>query len=291
MKLNDISEVPQFLAIGHVTHDLVNGKIRVGGAALYSTITAHRLGKRAALLTSFGEDYVGADALEGISKKVIPSRQTSTFRNLYRNGERAQIVYSAADFLDAQKLPPLWKNAGIVYLCPVLHEIPQEANGFSSQSLLSLAPQGLMRSWNGEGRIMRHRWEGFETLLRNTQAVIFSEKDIEGNEDQINLFKKVSPLVIVTRARQGVSIYLPDRTLTLGTYPAEEVDPTGAGDCFGAAFLIRYTETLDIRDAAMFASCVGSFVVEREGINGIPGREAVYARMETFSLSCREEPV
>ena len=41
-----MSEIPDFLAVGHVTHDHVeSGKIRLGGAALYSSLTAHRLGK------------------------------------------------------------------------------------------------------------------------------------------------------------------------------------------------------------------------------------------------------
>ena len=63
-----MSEIPEFLAVGHVTHDHVEaGRIRLGGAALYSSLTAHRLGKRAAVLTSYGKDFVGREAIEGIA--------------------------------------------------------------------------------------------------------------------------------------------------------------------------------------------------------------------------------
>ena len=69
--------------------------------------------------------------------------------------------------------------------------------------------------------------------------------------------------------------------------PLEEIkDPTGAGDCFGAAFLVRYAETGDIEEAGRFASCVGSFVVEKEGIEGIPVRETVEERMRKEEIFC-----
>ncbi len=63
-------------------------------------------------------------------------------------------------------------------------------------------------------------------------------------------------------------------------FESEEVDATGAGDVFGAAFLLRYYETKDAVESAIFASCAASFVVEKEGVEGIPCREEVEKRME-----------
>ena len=41
-----LSEIPEFLAVGHVTHDHVeSGKVRLGGAALYSSLTAQPIGQ------------------------------------------------------------------------------------------------------------------------------------------------------------------------------------------------------------------------------------------------------
>lgn len=275
--------------MGHVTHDLVNGETRLGGAALYSALTSHRMGKRTAVFTSHGDAYAGKGALNGVAASVLPAPETSTFRNLYGEEGRTQFVYRKAADLDLTSLPPAWGASPIVYLCPVLHEVPIDAAVSFPGSTIGVAPQGWMRDWDREGRIRSRRWDGFRDLLRRAQMVIVSEKDIEGNEDLVEAFRPLTPIVIVTRAHEGAILFMGERKLILGAYPARERDPTGAGDCFGMAFLIRYAETGDAREAARFASCVGSLVVEGEGIHGIPSRGAVQERMERCSVACRED--
>ena len=46
-----------FVAIGHVTLDQTPRGTRPGGAAYYTAMTAHRLGLRVGLLTSYGPDF------------------------------------------------------------------------------------------------------------------------------------------------------------------------------------------------------------------------------------------
>lgn len=273
-----------FLAVGHVTHDRVDGKIRLGGAALYSALTAARMGKQVAVFTSYGEDFVGEGTLDGISAIVRRAEKTSTFKNIYTRNERIQHVYEMAEDLDPEALPPPWRNSRVVYVCPVLHEVPPEMVELFPQSLLGIAPQGFFRTWNGQGRIRPCRWVGYERMLRRATMVIVSENDIAGNEDIIEDFRRLARIVIVTRAEKGARIFSGRTVLDLGAYPATECEPTGAGDCFGASFLVRYEETGDIEQAARFASCVGAFVVEKEGIQGIPTREDVLERMNRYTL-------
>lgn len=285
--MNPSPGVPDFLSVGHVTHDLVAGGIQLGGAALYSSLSAHSLGKRASLLTSYGEDFVGRKTLEPLETVVVPAEATSTFRNFYEDDVRVQHVTRVGASLDTAYLPAAWRKSGVVYLCPVLHEVPPDMGGWFSESLVGVSPQGWMRQWDETGRIRSRRWKGFEGLLRCAGAVIVSAQDIEGNEDMVHEFRRLTPIVIVTRAKEGAVIYAPEQTLILESYSANERDPTGAGDCFGAAFLLRYAETGDVEEAGRFASCVGSFVVEGAGIAGIPTREDVAARMKEQPLSVR----
>jgi sugar/nucleoside kinase (ribokinase family) len=282
-----LSEAPEFLAVGHVTHDHVEtGKIRLGGAALYSSLTAHRLGKKAALLTSYGEDFEGRGTIEGIAAKVVPAPRTTSFRNVYGAGGRVQFVYEEAASLGPCDLPANWTLARVTYLCPVLHEFHVDMGEAFTESLIGVAPQGWMRTWDEAGRVRPHRWEGFECLLDRSQMVIVSEEDIANERGVVEVFRKHARIVIVTRAGQGAMVFDGKRTLTLGAYDAAERDPTGAGDCFGAAFLVRYEETGSLEKAARFASCVGAFVVEKEGITGIPGRGDVESRMRKESVFC-----
>ena len=46
-------------------------------------------------------------------------------------------------------------------------------------------------------------------------------------------------------------------------------------------FLIKYFEARDPLEALRFANCVASFVVEKEGIYGIPSQEDVLHRLRT----------
>jgi len=288
---NASSEAPDFLAVGHVTHDLVNGGIRPGGAALYSALTAHRLGKRTAVLTSHAEDYAGGARLNGIGREVVPSSATSTFRNLYENGRRSQFVYSSAQELGTNHLPAAWRRAGVVYLCPVLHEVALDPGWGCAEALLGVAPQGWLRKWDEQGRIECRRWQGFETFLGSTRFLIVSEQDLAGMESLVEVFRRLVSVVVVTKAEQGAVIYTRDKILAFGVYPARERDPTGAGDCFGASFLIRFRETGgDLIEAGRFASCVASFAVEKEGTEGIPFRDEVRRRMERHTLFCEERP-
>jgi sugar/nucleoside kinase (ribokinase family) len=67
--------------------------------------------------------------------------------------------------------------------------------------------------------------------------------------------------------------------------PAEEVDPTGAGDVFAAAFLSHYMETNDAWQAALFASAAASISLAAPGTAAIPSRRQVEERLWRYGAS------
>jgi sugar/nucleoside kinase (ribokinase family) len=55
-----------------------------------------------------------------------------------------------------------------------------------------------------------------------------------------------------------------------------EVDPTGAGDCYGAAFVIALLEGMALPAAARFANVVGALAVTVQGpMEGAPRRKDI----------------
>ena len=78
-------------------------------------------------------------------------------------------------------------------------------------------------------------------------------------------------------------MYADGRLLDVAPVTANEVDATGAGDVWAAAFAIRLVETDDVTLAANFASVAAAMSVERRGLLGIPTRDQVIARMGVAS--------
>jgi len=61
----------------------------------------------------------------------------------------------------------------------------------------------------------------------------------------------------------------------IAAFPANTVDPTGAGDIFAASFFIHLYETEDPWAAARFAIQMAAIAISREGLAGVPEPEEV----------------
>jgi sugar/nucleoside kinase (ribokinase family) len=59
--------------------------------------------------------------------------------------------------------------------------------------------------------------------------------------------------------------------------PVDEVDATGAGDVFAAAFLARLYATRDPWEACRFACRMAAISVTRPGLEGVPTSDEVQA--------------
>jgi sugar/nucleoside kinase (ribokinase family) len=116
-------------------------------------------------------------------------------------------------------------------------------------------------------------------MLRELDVVVLSEEDVGGDWEILDQYAAEARLLVVTRGPEGA--ILRRRGAPDASYPAyatDEVDPTGAGDVFAAAFLIRLRETDDPDQATRFANCVASFAVEGPGTTTLPTLEQVRRR-------------
>jgi sugar/nucleoside kinase (ribokinase family) len=66
-------------------------------------------------------------------------------------------------------------------------------------------------------------------------------------------------------AADGSAIYDGNSYYRIPAYEVDAIDPTGAGDTYGAGFLIKYLETSDLERAGYYGSCVSSVMVENVG--------------------------
>jgi len=278
--------IPQYIAIGHITHDLVGNGITPGGPALYAACTSRNLGLATGMLTSFSQPLLQPSLLHDIQIHAKPAKHTTTFVNLYNErGERRQIIESVAEPLSPDMLPPNWQHVPIVNICPVANEYTADMVRLFAHALIGVCPQGWMRRWNQKGQVFRKAWENFQDVLPEVDVVFFSEEDVDNPPQVVQTYLKYTKMVVVTQGKRGATAYTSQRSYQAPAFPANEVDPTGAGDVFATAFLIKYFETRDIPAALRFANCVASFVVEKEGIYGIPLLEHVHDRLKNAAVA------
>jgi len=281
-----VEAAPEYLVIGHITADVVPGGTAPGGTALFAARTAVRLGLQTAIITSAPAAYIKGLALhrEGISVHNLPAAAPSTFENIYHDGHRLQFLRARALSLGAADVPAAWANAGIVHFGPVCDEVARDLLDSSvfPQALRGATPQGWLRAWDAAGRVHTARGQAAADLIPTMPVLVFSEEDIERDAAVIAACREKCDVVAVTHGNQGATVYQGASTWRFPAYPTREVDPTGAGDVFAAAFLVRYQATGDLQSAGSYASVAASFVVEAPGAESIPTAATVEERLRHY---------
>ncbi len=271
---------PDFLVIGHVTHDLQpDGTLRPGGTALYAALAAARLGYRVALYTAAAptgaETWLVPLHQAGVEVMCRPSPVTTTFRNCYRAGRRQQRILHRAEALPREELPTGWERVPLVLLGPVAGEVsPAWVERFPC-SRIGACLQGWLRGWGTSGWVHFVPWAGAKRYLPFLSAAFLSEEDVRPRPDLVQEYAALCPLLILTRGREGALLFHGSRPEEIPAFPAVEVDPTGAGDVFAAAFLLRLAEGAEEREAARFAAAAAALSVQGLGAEAVPDRPAV----------------
>ena len=277
---------PDFLAIGVLTYDVtpepgnLHGRVRPGGAATFSALCAQALGLNVAVVASASADYPVNSVLPGIEVSIVESEFTTFFQNIYsRDGERTQVLGARSSSISRSDIPTEWLNAPIVFLGPLVQELPPDAVCWFTNAVVGAAVQGWLRRWDDYGRVTEESGpdpdlaNGYRLLAGSTTE--FHESDPGEMSDWMGY----TDILGVTGGSEGSRIYTGGDLVHVPAYAAEELDPTGAGDIWGTSCLVRLAEGADPVEAARFANAAASLSVEREGLTGVPTRLEIEARL------------
>lgn len=277
---------PDFLAIGVLTYDVTpepgnpHGRVRPGGAATFSALCAQALGLNVAVVASVAADYPVESVLPGIQVSIVESGFTTFFQNVYsRDGKRTQVLGARSSSITRSDIPDAWLEAPIVFLGPLVREVPPDAVNWFPHAAVGAAVQGWLRRWDDYGRVTEESGphpdlaNGYRLLSGSTTEFHQSDPgEMEG-------WMSSTDVLGVTDGANGSRIYAGGAPVHVPAYTAREFDPTGAGDIWSASCLVRLAEGADPVQAARFANAAGSLSVEREGLSGVPGRSEIEARM------------
>ena len=289
------SPAPELLAIGHVTQDMhPDGTFSLGGTVTFAALVANHLGLTAGIVTCADAELSEAlpAYLPHVALHVRPSAQTTTFANFYQGGFRTQYLYTRGTPLQLIDVPQDWLEAPIVLFAPLAQELDTTfMTRFPRRpgSILATTPQGWLRRWDVDGRIWPTPWRDADQILPLLDVLILSHDDLlpfaNGNRaeaDAILLhWSKLVPLLVATDGRHGATLFEYSTIHHFPAYPAQEVDPTGAGDVFAAAFLTHFFRYGNPAHAVDFANCTAAFSVEQIGTHGIPTQAMVEQRLRS----------
>lgn len=278
----------RYVLIGHLCKDLLQQdageeeKWQPGGTVLYSGRMAAQLGGQTTVITRcqlVPQNVVDDYRLEWQRTLDI---HTTTFFNEYdpQTGKRRQYLLARAGAIALDEITLHAPN--IIHLAPVASEIDIHAairlRQRYAHSWLVATPQGWMRQVDGQKQVAKTAWESAYDLLPHLKAVAFSEEDVEGNIEIARAYAQTGTTVLYTRGANGSILFHEGKEIAIKAAPADVVDVTGAGDVIAAAFFVRYFETGDAYEAALFGTVAAAISIEYSASTGVPTRHAVNQR-------------
>jgi sugar/nucleoside kinase (ribokinase family) len=111
-------------------------------------------------------------------------------------------------------------------------------------------------------------------ILKETNILMPSGEEVEilagvsgVNNACFELLNKGTEIIVLKQGKDGCIVFSNEFTDPLHVlgFKANEIDPTGAGDSFGGAFIVGYLNGWDLEKTARFANAVGALKVQSYG--------------------------
>jgi sugar/nucleoside kinase (ribokinase family) len=227
------------------------------------------------IVTAWAEES-GKEIFEDIAITNHPCETSTTFSNEYTASGRVQKISHLAPELAYYHIPESWRKASLVHLAPVAREVPPNIIRMFPESRVYLTLQGWLRRWDEQGHVAPDTWPEAAYILQQAHAAVLSEEDVEGDQTTIEAMAAAAPVLVVTRGAQGADLYTRGSIHHIPAPTVQEVDPTGAGDIFAAAFFAQLHYHGNPLQAAQFAVLLASDSVTRPGLAGAPTEETLY---------------
>jgi sugar/nucleoside kinase (ribokinase family) len=292
------------LVVGSVAFDGIEtpfGKVErtLGGAATYFALAASHFTK-VRVVAIVGDDFTEKDKsvfrTRGIDLDGLEHATGKTFfwagRYSQNMNERTTLATELNVFADFRPtLPDSYCDSSHIFLANI---DPTLQHSVLKQVRAKPKAVGLdtMNYW-----IDRTPAELRETL-KHTQILMINDDETRQLTGEHNLMRaakhvfKMGPKTLVIKRGEHGALMVHDKFLfSVPAYPLDEVhDPTGAGDAFAGGFMgylasARSVNERFLRSAMVYGSVLGSFTVERFGVERLIHlkRSEINARARRFS--------
>ena len=180
-------------------------------------------------------------------------------------------------------IPEAWQSAKIIHLAPVAVEIDINVGRLFPEAAVCLSLQGWLRDWDDDGLVYPIKFPDPGQHFEENTAAFVSDEDLAYDSSQIKRLRNYFPVFGHTKGYAGADIFVKSNSISFPATSVEEIDPTGAGDIFAAAFMIYYyLRNKTLFDSTSLSTALASLSVTRPGVEGIPTREEIQGIEEVF---------
>jgi sugar/nucleoside kinase (ribokinase family) len=269
----------------------------LGGAAAYTSFAAKKLEATVSVISKVGGNFPQAyfwwleqEGVKISSVKKTPDEPSTCFELSYSPNycERTLKLKSKGSPITLADLPKDF-HAKAIHVAPIANEVSYEIveELKKNADVLSLDPQGLLRSFDEQGNVaenasMDNRILGLVNIYKSSQNEIYA---LTGKTELKPAIKAIHDFgvetVIVTMGAQGSVLSVGGAHYEIEACPSEVlVDPTGAGDVFIGGFLTEYLRQKESVWCACVGAAAASVVVEGLGSTYFGKKEEIYRRAQ-----------
>jgi 1D-myo-inositol 3-kinase len=264
-----VTSGPTLLILGHVTRDVFGQETRLGGAASFAARAAALLGIDTALVTVAPRDAVELAplrSLPGLSVCIVPSDTITTFGLEYTGSERKLGLLARARPLAITDVPEAWRAPMALYVGPVAGECDTALVEAFAGSYVMASIQGWLRDPAARGAVVPAELGAARKPPSNLRAACLSSSDHPRAFDIAARLTSRGVIVALTRGRAGSLVMWDQQSVSVPAEPAQELDPTGAGDVFSLVFGLSLWCGHAPRAAGQRAALAAARVVEGPGL-------------------------
>jgi sugar/nucleoside kinase (ribokinase family) len=273
---------------------LFHGPFASGAPAIFA-VAASRLGLSAGLISGLGDDAFGRllrrrledEGVDLSGLQTVPGYSTGMAFVGYKTGGGREFVFhlrhSASGAMDSQYLTAsTFSGVDWLHLSGSALALSEAGQSTCTRALdLTLAAGGrlcLDPNLRPELMPLTAATEALAPYLAAASLVLPTAEEARAltgarDDDQAAelLLGDQERIVVLKRGAQGCSVFTQRGRLDVAGFAVEEKDPTGAGDCFNAAFLMAFNSGWALERVARFANAAGALAVTRQGpMEGAP---------------------
>lgn len=251
------------------------------GAPAIFIDTVARLGHTAGIIGGVSEDDFGRCLLERLQKdgvntryvEVMPNQSTAVaFVTYFEDGSRKFIFHIDGTPASRAHFPETAFGEAARYFhvmgCSLMINDAFRAEIFKAVESFFNAGARISFDPNIRPELLKGRnlTDVVGPVLERCAVLLPGEAELKLLSGSQDLERSIETLfgnptleiIVLKRGKQGASLYTRDRVLDIPAFQIQEVDPTGAGDCFDAGFLCGLIEERSLEECVKIAAAAGA---------------------------------